>query len=211
MNDLDVRILQRYAGGGELQKIADDLGIDKEKVTEAVDAVGFQRSRAQQLLREHDAKTRKPPAGVQFAPPGPAPAPAGAKPAANTPAPATVGDILRQADQAGGRYAIRAARIRAQIDELARDLESAADLIAAEQRVDALRRQLGEATANLRSLRTPGSPAVPAPGAPVKPAGVSNADIREWAAGQGLDCPGSGRVPYRVLEAYNAAHAGGGR
>lgn len=170
-------------------------------------------------VQAHDAKTRKPPAGVTFAPAGVAPAPTAPEPdvpaknsaTANSAAAATVGDILRRADQAGGRYAARAAKLRTQIDELARDLESAADLIAAQVRVDALRKQLGEATANLRKLRTPGVPAEPAPGAPVKPDGVSNADVRDWAAGQGIDCPGSGRVPYRVLEAYNAAHAGGGR
>ena len=36
--------------------------------------------------------------------------------------------------------------------------------------------------------------------------GTTASEIREWAAGQGLDVPARGRIPASVREAYDAAH-----
>jgi hypothetical protein len=40
------------------------------------------------------------------------------------------------------------------------------------------------------------------------PAHASNAQIRSWAAGQGFDIAGRGRLPADVVAAYRLAHSG---
>lgn len=45
----------------------------------------------------------------------------------------------------------------------------------------------------------------------VLPAGVTYKDIRAWAALNDVDCPITGRVPNRVIDAYVHAHSSAGR
>ncbi|WP_248582576.1 Lsr2 family protein [Nocardioides sp. InS609-2] len=72
---------------------------------------------------------------------------------------------------------------------------------AARAEVTRLEKQLADAKAKLR-----GKPAVqkPAPGGPSD--GPAAADIRAWAVANDVECPGVGRVPANVREAYNNAH-----
>lgn len=207
MDTTELKILQKYASGGELQAIADGLDISKEQVADVVDkVVGFSRQRASALLREHDAKTRKPVA-VTFAPPADAEPPAdpAAPPAVaakSPPAAGGVGGILGRAEQAGGKYATRAARIRAAVVELGRDLDAAAEVLEAERQVEQLRAQLADAAAKLRSLKTPGTPAAASSSTLSR-----TAEVRAWAAEHSIPCPAMGRVPKAVMEAYEGRAA----
>lgn len=80
--------------------------------------------------------------------------------------------------------------------------EAAAVKAAARAEVERLERQLAEAKAKLR-----GTPVK----SPVSSGAVEviAADVRAWAAANGVECPAKGIVPGRVREAYDAAHQGG--
>lgn len=68
---------------------------------------------------------------------------------------------------------------------------------AARAEVERLEAQLAEAKAKLRGGKAPAT--TPA-------SGPSAAEVRAWAAEQGMNCPAVGRVPANVREAYEAAH-----
>lgn len=53
----EMQILRKYAVGGALLAVAADCGVSIDVVSEVASAVGFQRARAAQLVREYDAAT----------------------------------------------------------------------------------------------------------------------------------------------------------
>lgn len=75
---------------------------------------------------------------------------------------------------------------------------------AAEREVKELEKQLAEAKAKLRPAR-PATTSTPEPAGE----GPSAAEIREWAAVAGVECPTRGMVPKAVREAYDSAHQAG--
>lgn len=111
----------------------------------------------------------------------------------------TTTDLIAQGQEHSSKR-IQAAAKRA--DEA---LEKLRDLFAAEQakaeaqaEIDQLERQLREAKARARGQ------AVTSPATAV--ARVDTKKIRAWAHEHGVHCPDRGRVPKRVVEAYDQAH-----
>lgn len=194
----ELDILQRYARGGEPKGIAEGTGVDLEEVGRVLALVGFQRGRAQTLLRERDTKARNAKLASVAGPPPAPPPPAAAAPVV-TPR-QDVEAVLARADAAGGKFATRATRIRTMVDDLRRDLDDQAKVLAAEREVERLRQELAKATSKLRDLKAP--PAKPGKVATkaVKSAGPT--DIRRWAAANGIECPRMGKIPAAVREAY---------
>lgn len=200
MNARDLEITRRYANGAELKTIAADLKIDQEAVNEVVSALGFQRSRAQELLRERDhalSKARnmpEPPAG---------------KPVVE--ARRDIESLLARAETAGGKFTARASRLRGLLADLERDLTAHAEVLAAERAVEQLRSQLTEATEKLRTAKGRTLPAAPRRSStPAPPPGpiVDFKAVRRWAAENGVDCSKAGRVPNAVIKAYREATNG---
>lgn len=66
--------------------------------------------------------------------------------------------------------------------------------------VERLKQQLAEAQAKLRGGKTPAKKTT------TNTDGPSAAEVRAWAASNGVDCPAVGRVPAAVREAYETAH-----
>lgn len=66
-----------------------------------------------------------------------------------------------------------------------------------------LERELASVKAQLRG----GTTKKAAPGRSKDIAGPTAKEIRDWARASGVDCPASGRVPHKVREAHDAAHA----
>ena len=104
----------------------------------------------------------------------------------------------RKSDRA--RFRNKADRIASLVNELrealAADAEEAKQREQARKEVERLERQLAEAKARLRggsasSARTTTGP--------------SAAEIREWAAENGVECPARGRIPQAVTKAFEAA------
>lgn len=201
----ELAILRKYAAGLELLTISKDLGVDHEVTTEVVSAVGYQRGRARALLIEREAalmKSRGSGAAPVSAPPAPVEVKVELERRVATPIDdlPDLGDLLDRADQAGGKFARQGARLRAMVLELEESLAANAEVMAAEQRVNALRRQLEEANAKLRGLK-PGATARPATSSGPKPA-----IVRAWARAAGIEVAPLGRVPDSVMEKYYAAH-----
>lgn len=74
-----------------------------------------------------------------------------------------------------------------------------ADKAAARAQVQQLEQQLRDAKAKLRTTTS-------APKTTAEGEGPSAADIRDWAAGEGIECPTRGRVPQAIRQAYDEAH-----
>lgn len=190
-------VLRKYAQGMELLDITKELGCVHEDTVGVVSAVGFQRGRAGELLRQREAAlvaSRRQAAPVS-SPPAPKP------PAAEAPAgPVNVEDVLARAVEAGGRYAARAERIRGQVQSLAVELDEHQAVIAAEREVAELAARLEEARAKVRELK-----ATPTKAAIRAEVSESQGVVRDWAKANGYECAPSGRIPTRILEAYRAA------
>lgn len=210
----ELAVHRAFARGADIAAIEIDLGFTRDQVSEVVQAIGFQRARAAELVRQHEAaqakrKTNTPP------PPDPAPVRpvAAAKPApgpnliveATTPEPQTPSSIenLLQRAEAIPRLRTRAARIRALLEDLSADVDDAVakagEISRAEKRVAQLRAQLEDASLALRDLTRPKAAGPPSTGEP------SHADIRAWAAQHNIQCPATGRVPNTVRQQYNAS------
>lgn len=97
------------------------------------------------------------------------------------------------------------AKLRARVDEVRAwqeaEAQRAADLAAAERKIQELQAQLAEARARVKELG--GKPSRPRSSAGP---GRDWAAIREWARANGIDVPSRGRVPAAVVAKYDAAH-----
>ncbi|MGI5178648.1 Lsr2 family DNA-binding protein [Dactylosporangium sp. CA-152071] len=187
----EMQILRKYAAGGDLPTIAKECGVPQERVGEVAQAVGFQRGRAAELLRQREA------ALVQH------------KPGKETtvhvePQPDTIEQQLLRAE-AIPRLKTRAIRIRTLIDDLRRDLEAVSRIVEAERKVEQLRTQLNAATEELRSLARPAAQKAAAAVATAVEDGPNPKDVRTWAARNGITVAPAGKVPRPVVEQYLAA------
>jgi len=97
------------------------------------------------------------------------------------------------------------AKLRARVGEVRAwqeaEAQRAADLAAAERKIQELQAQLAEARARVKELG--GKPSRPRSSAGP---GRDWAAIREWARANGIDVPSRGRVPAAVVAEYAAAH-----
>lgn len=183
-----MEILRRYANGAELKAIATELGVDQEVVNEVASAVGFQRPRARELLREHDVAVAR-----ARATPTTAPLVAVRN---------DIEGILARAEHIGGRIGQHAARIRTAVTDLERHLAAHAEIAVAQAEVDRLQAALAEATEKLRKAKAPLTADTPVP--PPGPI-VDFKAVRRWAAANSVECPSAGRVPNKVIAAYREA------
>jgi hypothetical protein len=220
--DDELAVLRQFARGADIAGIDTDLGFTRDQVADVIQAIGFNRARAGELVRQRDAK-RKPtgtpsPAGAGLKPPAaretvqppaapsrPARVPAAAPPSPEPqqPDPGIIEDLLQRAE-AIPRLRTRAARIRELLESLAVDIEQAAakaaEIAEAERHVAKLKEQLDTASRALRDLTRP------------KAAAATNAeplpsDIRAWAAEHDLECPASGRIPNHIRQQFNTARS----
>lgn len=184
--EAELAILRRYAGGADIKDIAADLRIVQDDVSRVVASANFQRTRAAEMVRQregaaaHQARQAGHAVDVQ-------------------PQPDTIEQLLLRAEAAGRpRLTTQAGRIRALVDELRRNLEDTAKVLAAEERLERAKAELAAAASQLKALTRPSAPATPA----VDTAAPNNKDVRAWAAANGVACPVSGRVPKAVLTQY---------
>jgi hypothetical protein len=139
------------------------------------------------------------------------------------PEPVAVAALLERADAIGGKRALfLAARIRADVEDLAETLAEDEATFAARQRVAQARAELEAAEASLRVLAGTPEPRRAVTGKAAKPAKKTAAkkrptrggllysqQVREWARGNGFEPGAHGRMRNEVVEAYRLAHADG--
>lgn len=189
----DRRAAQMVAGGATLGQIA--AGFDPPlSIEQAQAAIARGRHQLNQQAPKPTPVPR-PPVVVPVAPQ------AGQS---KRPVPLAVDELLAWAEKDGpARAHTVAARIRAQLAELAQLHEQHAATDVLRKTISVLERQLADAKAELR--QTTGAKASPASaGAP----SASTSTIRAWALEHGHQVAPIGRVPASVVEAYRAAHAG---
>lgn len=192
----ELAILRKYAGGAGLNEIGEALGVPHKQVVAVVESVGFTRTRAVDQIRQYETnlQRRQVPkeATVHVAEP----------PQVDVePQPDTIEQRLLRAE-AMPRLKTRALRIRAMLADLGRDLESAAQVVEAERKVERLRAELAAAT---EALREATRPAAKKPAADAPPTSPDPVDVRKWAAANGVDCNPQGRVRRSVVDQYVAA------
>lgn len=143
---------------------------------------------------------------------GPAPAPG----VEDTPVALTDSDEIRATLNAGRQSQSRriqklADRILADVgrlkDQLQQERATAAERDALERRKARLEQQLASVNAQLRGGRSPKTVQTPTASSSTGDE-PSAKEIRVWAAGRGIECPTTGRVPLAVRAAYAAAHQG---
>lgn len=184
----EMQILRKYANGRDLQTIARDCDVDIELVTQVVSAVGFQRGRATELLRQREAALgRRSPTNVQELKVQP------------SKEQVTVEQLLDRAAKTESLRA-RVVKIRAMLAELRDELPAAEAVAAAAREVERLKSELEAANDRLRRLIRPTTADDDRP---------ADRDVRAWAMRQGIDVPSGGRVKTALVEQYLAAHATG--
>lgn len=210
----ELAILRKYAGGAGLTEISEALRVPHAQVVAVVESVGFTRTRAAAQIRQHEVNLNNERRKAVAPPPTARPtAPQVAKEATVHPEPAlqleplpdTIEQRLLRAE-AIPRLKTKAARIRAMLEDLGRDLEGAAQVVEAERKVERLRADLAAATEALRQMTRPAAKKPAATDAPAAPQGTPDpVDVRKWAADNGVDCNPKGRVKQTVIDRYLAA------
>ncbi|MFJ6561885.1 hypothetical protein ACIQMV_18890 [Streptomyces sp. NPDC091412] len=118
----------------------------------------------------------------------------------NEPQPLPVGQLLKWGDEhPDPEVQDQAARARAALGGLRKRYATDQELTAITTEAEQLEKRLAE-------LRTREAELVPAkPKKTRKPVGYPAAEVRAWAAANGVDCPPVGRVPKKVVEAWRAS------
>lgn len=205
-----------YLGPDQRQCIALRF-LEQMSVAETAQAMGRNEGavralqwRALQALRVVDVHSKG--RDLMVAPVAPrmngTPIPVPAMPSAPRPGAMSVESLLAAADRVGHpRLAKQAAKVRDAVAVLRELVEGHEKRAEAEEQVERLRRQLAEAEAKLRGVAGTGPARAMARAAA---AGRPEARlVRAWARQQGIECPATGRVPYAVVEAYEAVMSGG--
>ena len=110
-----------------------------------------------------------------------------------------VDGLLAAAATSGDKQVLRElARIKGQINRLRELVSGAAERAAARKEVAELEAKLAAARRRVQALN----------GTRTRADRADAATVRVWASGQGIDCPGRGRIPDEVRIAYAAAHRG---
>lgn len=195
--DTRIEVLRAYAKGTDIAHIPNVVdNVTKEGVAAILSGtnIGFNRQRAGQLVREHDAARRVVPVDSGPAPELPVVV------VGKEPTPMSIEEVLQWADDSTNRR-IRtvAAKVRALVDDIKTTRESEQARTAAAAEVTRLKQQLAEAEQRLRATSGRTAPARPA---------VSAATVRAWARSTGTPCPARGQLPASVLAAYRRAHGG---
>jgi DNA-binding protein H-NS len=114
--------------------------------------------------------------------------------------------LLKTAETSGIPRAERLAHtIREKLAELAALMEGTAEQRRLQAEIDVLQKHLNERKAELAAAKA-GRPAT-APTSEAAPTGKRDSKaIRAWAAETGVTCPGHGRIPGYVMDAYDKAH-----
>jgi hypothetical protein len=191
--DVRLRVLRNYASGAGDIAIHQTLGVPLPAITEILESINYERGRARQIAQDARRNGAAPDTPMPVAKPAPAVVQAAADPPMER--------LLADAEQLGGPLAQHAARVRGILGSIQHGLAKQTQIAAAEQRVEKARKDLDDATQALRALK--GGTAI---AKPVTPPTADWKAIRTWAVTEGLDCPAVGKVPGRVVDAYNAAH-----
>jgi hypothetical protein len=200
----EMQILRKYAQGGSLTDVARACDVDLEVVSGVVSAVGFQRGRAAELLRQREAAlTRR----SQVSQPAvrlasvPRPSTPTSQESTVQPTNKEPGSVEQLLDRAAKTESLRArvVRIRALLAELRNELPGAEAVTVAAREVERLRTELEAATGRLRQLTKPTAADADRP---------ADRDVRAWAMQQGIDVPAGGRVKGTLVEQYLAAQTG---
>lgn len=195
----ELAILRKYAGGASIHEICEALAVPHQHVVDVVESVGFTRTRAADQIRQHETSLQRRQVPKEATVPAAEPQPLNVEPQ-----PDTIEQRLVRAE-AIPRLRVRALRVRALLADLDRDLQNAARVVQAEQRVERLRAELAAATEALREATRPAGKKPPAPPAPPTVTAPPDAVVRQWAADNGVDCNAKGRVKQTVIDQYVAA------
>lgn len=219
-------ILKHLAGGKPLSVVATILNLGDDAVREVARHYGYPDTKklawaADIVAKKIDDADRALPESTT--PTAPRPAPVAARPTPPPPeTPLTRPDEIRVLINTGKGHdskRIQAAadkvldavdRLRTLIDEdqakhaerRARDAEKAA----ARAEIERLEKQLAAAKAKLRGGSAPKAPTGLVTSEDLAALGVTSKQVRAWANEHDVDCPTSGRLPSRVLDAWRAAH-----
>lgn len=202
------RILVRYAAGEELPDIAKATGINGDVINALITGplVRFDRRWAAELVKTYDRVHRGSNGGPLVKPISPSSVPVTPLPSMPIVAVRPAGrDLLDEAEATGDRYlVVRVHKVRALLEEIRERLSEAREVAEARAEVARLEAELAAAKARLKGGRAPVS-APPGPESRIanhdEP---SSATLRAWAAERDVDCPGVGRVPKAVREAWQA-------
>lgn len=205
-----VRCLKHALSGSPVRKVAMIVDLPVADVEELLTANGHPDEKAmrralERLQPPNVVEVRRTPSNVTVLP----------APTHTAPTEPTPDDVIAAAQKSTApkvkRAVARAVKARqafadamtALTDVMGEDREAAkvrAEIAALEKKLAAARAKLG-----------PNHSPSPAPRRPVLPDGVTYKDIRAWAALNDVDCPITGRVPNRVIDAYVHAHSSAGR
>lgn len=194
----EAKILAHYAAGESVDEVAASTGVPRGDIALAIDALARNnRNLAQNLAM---AWQRANPASANGRPPPAPPAPAQTV-AAIQKATDTIADLITRAVASEVPRLVRLAdKIQDEVDQLEEQLEEHERGRALRSEAEQLEARLNEIKQQLGVKRAASTAAAPT--------GVRRTDnkaIREWAAANGIDCPGRGRIPAAVVARYEEA------
>ncbi|NUO57267.1 MAG: hypothetical protein HOV78_11415 [Hamadaea sp.] len=214
--ELKLTTLKHLAGGKSLEVTASIVGLPRETVLDLASNHGYpDQSKlswaADVLATKLDEQAKVMP---ERAPerPEPTPRPVAAVPRpAPAPAPAAKADDIQALLSSAKEH--QSKRIQRAAEKVTDDIARLRDLIQEDERKHAERRRLEKekaaARAEVERLEAQLAAAkAKLGGAKVatRSTGTPAKEIRAWARANGVDCPGTGRVPANVVDAYKAAH-----
>jgi hypothetical protein len=207
-------VLRAYARGvnvADIPGLVDGVGRSEVAAILSAADVGMSRQRAAAHVRAHDARqvAVDPVAAVAEeiapAPPSPLVVVPPVRRLQETQEVATSGieALLVEAERSTNRKIVTAGgKVRTLVDQLRADLAADRQRTEAEAEVKRLRAALAAAEKRLRGADTGRARTLP----PTSGDGFRTADVRAWAAENGVDCPAMGRLPRAVVERYKAAN-----
>jgi len=218
MSITDAEVFNLIADGGKSSAIADLTGLPKGEIVRVAREAHYALNVSSDRFQPAPQGKPKPQGivrpqtdtGAVPEPTATDPTPAPVSPARPTP---VLRDVIAEG-KAHSAVRVQRAAVKAEVAlrtltgllESTRQEEAAkraAEKAKAEARaeVERLEQQLRDAKAKLRGPARAAAVAVVTP----NQAGASAKEIRAWAAANGIDCPKSGIVPRRVVDAYVAA------
>jgi hypothetical protein len=181
----EAKILAHYAAGETTREIASTSGNTVADVEVVINTIARgNRNLARTIATEWQSRAK-----THVAPPAAPPQVKSARPA-----PDAIADLLTEAVETGDPKLVKAAD---KISDLVEDLEAQ---MVAYRTQKALRDEAAQLEARLAAIR-----AQIQPGAKASPSLTDSKAVRAWARNNKTDCPAFGRIPARVLDAYQLA------
>lgn len=188
-------VLSRFARGEDIDKIAADTNLTRDRVSDVITNVaGFDRGRARAAVLAYDAEQKAAQERVTATNP-------------------SIEDLLTTAEKSGITKAERlAGRIRTQLDELANVLRNTEQERVLRTTIAVLRQHIDKTTKELQRLKGGPKRPVENPFKAAKVNGTPNGTvpgkvIRQWCRDNGVECPPIGKVPNAVRALYDQAQA----